>query len=67
MTTERQGDRLAEMRMDAEHSHRKLQLYRARAYGLRPVSATRMRELERLAESATARLKAAEVSDHQGR
>ena len=60
MTPEGAGDRLAEMRMDADHTRRKVQLYRARAYGLRPVSATRMRELERQAEAATARLKAAE-------
>jgi hypothetical protein len=45
--------------MQAEHAGRRLDLYRARAYGLRPVSHSRMRELERQAESATARLRTA--------
>ena len=57
------GDRFAELRLDAEHAQRKLQLYRARAYGLRAVSATRMRELERHAEATAARLKAAQDAD----
>jgi hypothetical protein len=51
--------RLAELRMEADHARRRLDLYRARAYGLRPVSHSRMRELERQAESAAARLSAA--------
>jgi hypothetical protein len=45
--------------MQADHARRRLDLYRARAYGLRPVSHSRLRELERHAESATARLRAA--------
>jgi hypothetical protein len=52
-------DRLAELRMRAEHAQRRLDLYRARAYGLRPVSESRMRELEREAQSAVERLRAA--------
>jgi hypothetical protein len=50
------GERLAELRMLAEHARRRLDLYRARSYGMRPVSETRMRELERAAEAADARL-----------
>ena len=54
-----QADRLTELRMQAEHARRRLDLYRARAYGLRPVSESRMRELEREAQSAEQRLRAA--------
>ena len=63
MTPEHAGDRFAELRMDADHARRKLQLYRARAYGLRAVSATRMRELVRQADDAAARLQVAEDAD----
>ena len=42
--------------MLAEHARRRLDLYRARSYGMRPVSEARMRELERAAEAADARL-----------
>jgi hypothetical protein len=51
--------RLADLRMQAAHARRRLDLYRARAYGLRPVSHSRMRELERQAESAMTRMRAA--------
>lgn len=50
-------ERLAELRMQAEHARRRLDLYRARSYGMRPVSESRMRELEREAEAAEARLR----------
>ena len=43
--------------MQAEHARRRLDLYRAKAYGLRPVNESRMRELEREAEAAEARLR----------
>jgi hypothetical protein len=51
--------RIADLRMQATHARQRLDLYRARAYGLRPVSHARLRELERQAEAATARLRAA--------
>jgi hypothetical protein len=51
--------RIAELQMEADHARRRLDLYRARAYGLRPVSHSRLRELERQAESAAARVRAA--------
>jgi hypothetical protein len=54
-----EADRFAELKMDADHTRRRVQLYRARAYGLKPVSAMRLRELERLADAAEARLNAA--------
>jgi hypothetical protein len=56
---EAREERLAELTMQAEHAQRRLDLYRARAYGLRPVSESRMRELEREADSATERMRAA--------
>jgi hypothetical protein len=58
--------RITELRMQADHARRRIDLYRARAYGLRPVSHSRLRDLERQAESATARLRAAlrRGSDH---
>jgi hypothetical protein len=55
--------RLAELTMQAEHARRRLDLYRARAYGMRPVSESRMRELEREADSAQQRLRAARSAD----
>ena len=59
MTSAPDDGRLAQLRMEADHARRRLDLYRARAYGLRPVSHSRLRQLERQAESATARLNAA--------
>jgi hypothetical protein len=59
------ADRLAELTMQAEHARRRLELYRARAYGLRPVSERRMRELEREAASAEGRLSAARRAQHE--
>lgn len=50
-------ERLSELRMQAEHARRRLDLYRAKAYGLRPVSEGRLRELEREAAAADARLR----------
>lgn len=55
-------ERLTDLRMQAEHARRRLDLYRARAYGMRPVSESRMRELERAAEAADTRLRHARQS-----
>ena len=57
-------DRLAELTMQAEYARRRLDLYRARAYGMRPVSESRMRELEGEADSAEQRLRAARRARH---
>ncbi len=51
-------DRTGELRELAAHARRKRDLYRARTYGPRETSATRLRELERQSEQADARLKA---------
>jgi hypothetical protein len=50
------ADSLAEMAAEAEHARRRLMLYRAKAYGPRPTSHERLRELERLADRAESRL-----------
>jgi hypothetical protein len=36
LTSARDDGRLAELQMEADHARRRLDLYRARAYGLRP-------------------------------
>jgi hypothetical protein len=51
-------DRTEELRELASYARRKRDLYRARTYGPRETSATRMRELERASDQADARLKA---------
>ena len=51
-------DRTEELRELASYARRRRDLYRARTYGPRETSATRMRELERESDQAQARLKA---------
>ena len=51
--------RLAELRAEARYARERYQLYRAKAYGPRPTSAARMRELQRRLEGAEARLERA--------
>ncbi len=51
-------DRSDELRELARYSRSRRDLYRARTYGPRETSATRMRELERAADQAEARLQA---------
>jgi hypothetical protein len=53
--------RLKTLAAEARHHRQRYDLYRAKAYGLRPVSDSRMRELQREAEGAEARLAAAKV------
>jgi len=52
---------LEQLRAQARHARQRYDLYKAKAYGPRPTSATRMRELAREAEAAEARLRAAQV------
>lgn len=56
-------DRLADLRADARYARERYDLYRAKAYGSRPTSMTRLRELERISEAAAARLRHAETVD----
>ena len=51
-------DRTEELRELARYARRRRDLYRARTYGPRETSATRLRELEREAEQSEARLRA---------
>ena len=54
------ANRLAELRAEARHARERLDLYRAKVYGPRATSLTRLRELERVSEAAQERLRAAE-------
>jgi hypothetical protein len=49
-------DPLEEMRRDADHARRRYDLYKARTYGSRPSSATRLAALQRESERAASRL-----------
>jgi hypothetical protein len=51
-------DRTEELRELARYARQRLDLYRAKSYGQRPTSATRLRELQRESDQAEARLKA---------
>ncbi|HEX4344838.1 MAG TPA: hypothetical protein VHZ31_04690 [Solirubrobacteraceae bacterium] len=51
-------DRTEELRDLARYARQRRDLYRARAYGPRETSATRLRELERASDAAQARLEA---------
>jgi hypothetical protein len=51
-------DRTEELRELARFARTRRDLYRARTYGPRETSATRLRELERESDQAAARLKA---------
>jgi hypothetical protein len=59
MTAAPDPHRLEELRAEAAHRRRKVDLYRARSYGPHETSPTRMRALEREADAAEARLAAA--------
>ena len=52
---------LDDLRAQALHARQRLDLYKARAYGMRPTSPVRMRELERASERASASLSTAEA------
>lgn len=53
-------DALETLRAEAHLAQQRLELYRAKAYGMRPTSAERMRELERRATVTRERLRFAE-------
>ncbi len=53
-------DRIARLRAEARYHRERYDLYRAKVYGPRPTTLTRLRELERAAEAAEARLRHAE-------
>ncbi len=51
--------RIEELEAEARYARERFQLYKARAYGSRPTSPSRLRELERVADGAEARLRGA--------
>jgi hypothetical protein len=57
------SDHIDDLRAQAEYARQRYKLYEAKAYGLRPTSPTRMRELERTWQRADARLRAAEAEE----
>ena len=60
--------RIEELEIEARYQRERYELYKAKQYGPRPTSETRMRELERLHHGAEARLRAAreETASLQG-
>jgi len=52
--------RIEDLRAQARYHRERLDLYRAKMYGLRPTTMTRLRELERSDQGAEARLRGAE-------
>jgi hypothetical protein len=51
--------RIEELESEARYQRERLELYKAKQYGSRPTSESRMRELVRLHEGADARLRRA--------
>jgi hypothetical protein len=55
------ADHLDDLRARAKYARERYQLYRAKAYGQRPTSPQRLRELQRESEQAETRLRFAEA------
>jgi hypothetical protein len=53
-------NRIEDLRAEASYHRERYDLYRAKMYGLRPTTMTRLRELERAHQGAEARLRKAE-------
>ncbi len=53
------ANRIAELRAEAHHARERVDLYRAKVYGPRATRPGRLQELERVSETAQARLDAA--------
>jgi hypothetical protein len=58
---------LDDLRVQAQYARQRYDLYKAKAYGQRPTSPARMRELERACEQAEARLRAAQAQQRHPR
>ena len=54
------SQRIEVLRAEARYHRERLDLYRAKMYGLRPTTMARLRELERIHRGAEARLREAE-------
>jgi hypothetical protein len=57
--TNRETQRLEQLRAEARYHRQRLDLYRARLYGGRALSRARLEEFERAADAADARLRQA--------
>ena len=57
--------RLAELEAEERFARERYQLYKAKAYGQRPTSPERLRELQRAYEQAQARLSFAEAEEQR--
>jgi hypothetical protein len=58
-------EHLDDLRAKAQYARERYQLYKAKAYGQRPTSPARLRELQRAYEQAEARLRAAEADEQR--
>jgi len=58
-------DHLDDLRARAQHARQRYQLYKAKAFGQRPTSQARLRELQRECEQAEARLRAAQAEEQR--
>jgi len=60
--TDRKSDsrHIEELLAEARYARQRYDLYKAKMYGLRPTTLTRLRELERMREGADARLRRAQ-------
>jgi hypothetical protein len=52
--------RIEDLRAEARYARERYDLYRAKMYGMRPTTITRLRELERIWHGADARLRRAQ-------
>jgi hypothetical protein len=59
--------RIEELRAEARYARERYDLYRAKMYGPRPTTMTRLRELERLRDGADARLRRAQQEQSPSR
>lgn len=59
--------RIEEIRAEAKYHRERFDLYKAKAYGSRPTSEVRMRELERRSRGADARLREAQQENARER
>jgi hypothetical protein len=59
------AEHLDDLRAAARYARERYQLYKAKAYGPRSTSPTRLRELQRIYEQAEARLRAAEAEEQR--
>jgi hypothetical protein len=60
-------DHLEDLRTRAKYARERYQLYKARAYGQRPTSPARLRELQRAYEQAEERLRFAAAEARRAR